>query len=158
MFFFPFLFSRLRVFCFPVNAVTGCCHQPLFALVYIFEFFCCLSTQSSKLMSPLSLAHTHTHTHTHSLSLSSSSSSSYSISSPWCKTLCIDINFVVLLFIFLGFSLVQFKKDRKHFTWEIAEVCIPLIRFILAEFSFKTFSCSCVVLLFLLTLSSLIAS
>ena len=62
-----------------------------------------------------------------------------STSSRGYNVLCMVISFIVLWFICLRFSLAHFTKGPEYQTRVTAQVFIPLIRFLLASFSFLVF-------------------
>ena len=62
-----------------------------------------------------------------------------SMSSVECKALWIVIIFLVLWSICWSFSLVHFKNDREYLTKGIAQVCIPLERFLLQSLVSRNF-------------------
>ena len=62
-----------------------------------------------------------------------------SVSSLGCSALCIVISFLVLWSICLSSSLVHLRKGPEYLTRVIAQVFIPLIRFLLESFVLSSF-------------------
>ena len=117
VFFFFFVFFFITI--------TGCCVQPFFVLVYI--VFQSLHIWILTILNADEFL----------IFFSCLIESIYVIID--YNTLLIVICFIVLWFIFLRFSLVQFKKSPEYFTRRTAQVFIHLNRFLLLSWVLKSF-------------------